>query len=145
MHLLRLNNVLVVNVRIADVMLRVQSLLDSTSRHQLTQHSLVDNSTNLVDISEYTMDKTALPKTIDDCRIGNVLVVDSRLVVIVDTVDAVLSHESLDAFRERLQRVQPILWRVLSNAGTTAERETMPAFEPVGPVPASKELMVIQS
>ncbi|RLO02247.1 hypothetical protein DYB28_014533, partial [Aphanomyces astaci] len=72
-------------------------------------------------------------------------VVDSRLVGIVDTVDAVLSHESLDAFRERLQRVQPILWRVLSNAGTKAERETMPAFEPVGPVPASKELMVIQS
>ncbi|RQM25269.1 hypothetical protein B5M09_011491 [Aphanomyces astaci] len=72
MHLLHLNNVLVVNCGVADVMLRDQSLLDSTSRHQLTQHSLVDNSTNLVDIIEYTIDKAALPKTIHDYRIRKV-------------------------------------------------------------------------
>ncbi|RHZ02104.1 hypothetical protein DYB31_013933, partial [Aphanomyces astaci] len=74
-----------------------------------------------------------------------VLVVDSRLINIVDTVDAVLSHESLDAFREGLQCVPPILGRVLANASATAERETITAFEPVGPVPASKELMVVES
>ncbi|RHY02499.1 hypothetical protein DYB30_004334 [Aphanomyces astaci] len=72
MHLLHLNNVLVVNCGIADVMLRDQSLLDRTSRHQLTQHSLVDNPTNLVDISEYTIDKAAFPKTIHDYRIRKV-------------------------------------------------------------------------
>ncbi|RQM23216.1 hypothetical protein B5M09_013857 [Aphanomyces astaci] len=74
-----------------------------------------------------------------------VLVVDSRLINIVDTVDAVLSHESLDAFREGLQCVPPILGRVLANASATAEREIITAFEPVGPVPASKELMVVES
>ncbi|ETV83530.1 hypothetical protein H257_04241 [Aphanomyces astaci] len=67
------------------------------------------------------------------------------LIVLVDTVDAVLSHESLDAFREGLQCVPPILGRVLANASATAEREIITAFEPVGPVPASKELMVVES
>ncbi|KAF0775929.1 hypothetical protein AaE_000371 [Aphanomyces astaci] len=67
------------------------------------------------------------------------------LIVLVDTVDAVLSHESLDAFREGLQCVPPILGRVLANASATAERETITAFEPVGPVPGSKELMVVES